>query len=223
MAKLVKFIKRTAVLRAESGIKINGMNVEIGPGGLDSEVVKNPLTGKPYIPGSSLKGKMRHMLEKKYGAKNTKGEDNVNTRSNVYMPCGCGKKSCMVCTLFGAHMNMNADCGPGRLKVRDLNLTSEYASMDNSKLLEGRAETMIDRKTGTAAGGSLRQVERTSSGIEFDLEIIVEIYQGDDEQKIMGIIDEGLHMVEMSGLGGSTSRGYGQVSIRDIHDEEIKA
>lgn len=222
MAKLVKFIKRTAVLRAESGIKINGMSVEIGPGGLDSTVVKNPLTGKPYIPGSSLKGKMRHMLERKYDAKNTQGASNVSNKG-VYMPCGCGKKSCMICTLFGAHMNMNAECGPGRLKVHDLNLTEKFSKMDNEKLLEGRAETMIDRKTGTAAGGSLRQVERTSSGLEFKLELIVEVYQGDDEDKLMSTLDEALKMVEMSGLGGSTSRGYGQVSIHDIKDEDIKA
>ena len=224
MAKLVKSIKRTAVVHANSGIKINGMSTEIGPGGLDSEVVKNPLTGKPYIPGSSFKGKMRHMLEKKYGAKNKEGTVNVGGKNNsVYMPCGCGKKTCMICTLFGSHMNMNADCGPGRLKIRDLNLTEEFASMDSGKLLEARAATMIDRKTGTAAGGSLRQTERTSSGLEFNLEMVLEVYDTDDEKKLLSVLDEGLKMLEMSGIGGETSRGYGSISINDIKDEEIKA
>lgn len=222
MAKLVKFIKRTAIVHAESGIKINGINVEIGPGGLDSEVVKNPLTGKPYIPGSSFKGKMRHMLEKKYGAKNKNGEANVSNK-NVYMPCGCGKKTCMICTLFGSHMNMNADCGPGRLKIRDLNLTEEFESLDSTKLLEARAATMIDRKTGTAASGSLRQTERTASGLEYNLEMVLEVYDTDDEKKMLSTLDEGLKMLEMSGIGGETSRGYGHISIKDIKDEEIMA
>lgn len=224
MAKLVKFIKRTAIVRAEGGIKINGMSVEIGPGGLDSEVVKNPLTGKPYIPGSSFKGKMRHMLEKKYGAKNKEGEVNTGGKNgSVYLPCGCGKKTCMICTLFGSHMNMDAKCGPGRLKVRDLNITEEFASMNNTKLLEARAATMIDRKTGTAAGGTLRQTERTASGLEFNMEIILEVYDTDNEKKLLEFLDEGLKLIEISGIGGETSRGYGHISIHDIKDEEIMA
>lgn len=222
MAKLVKFIKRTAIVHAESGIKINGINTEIGPGGLDSEVVKNPLTGKPYIPGSSFKGKMRHMLEKKYGAKNKDGRDNINNKG-VHMPCGCGKKTCMICTMFGAHMNMDSDCGPGRMKVRDLNLTEEFINIETTKLLEARAATMIDRKTSTAANGSLRQTERTSSGLDFALEIIIEVYDTDKEDKLLAVLDEGIKMIEMSGLGGETSRGYGHVSIRDIKDEIIEA
>lgn len=221
MVKLQKFVKLTALLRAESGVKVNAMNMDIGPGGLDTEVVKNPLTGKPYIPGSSLKGKMRYMLERKYGTKNSRGDENINNKG-VTMPCGCGKKGCVICTLFGSHMNMNAECGPGRLKVRDLNLTDEFAEISTDKLLEARAETMIDRKTGTAANGSLRQIERTSSGIEFNLEMTIEIYQGDDENKLISTIKEGLKMVEASGLGGSTSRGYGRVSIEDIKVEDIE-
>lgn len=224
MAKLVKFIKRTALVHAESGIKINGINMEIGPGGLDSEVVKNPLTGKPYIPGSSFKGKMRCMLEKKYGARNKNGGVNLGGKNNsVHMPCGCGKKTCMICTLFGSHMNMDAECGPGRLKVRDLNLTKEFASLDNTKILEARAATMIDRKTGTAAGGTLRQTERTASGLEFNLELVLEVYDTDNEKKMLSTLDEGLKMLEMSGIGGETSRGYGHISISNIKDEEITA
>lgn len=224
MAKLVKFIKRTAIVRAESGIKINGINIEIGPGGLDSEVVKNPLTGKPYIPGSSFKGKMRHMLEKKYGAKDKQGNTNLGGKDkSVHLPCGCGKRTCMICTLFGSHMNMTAECGPGRLKVRDLNLTEEFEKMDNTKLLEARAATMIDRKTSTAATGSLRQTKRTASGLDFKLELVLEVYDTDDVTRLLVTLDEALQMIEMSGIGGETSRGYGNISIRDIKDEIIEA
>lgn len=129
----------------------------------------------------------------------------------------------MICTLFGSHMNMNADCGPGRLKIRDLNLTEEFEGLDSTKLLEARAATMIDRKTGTAASGSLRQTERTASGLEYNLEMVLDIYDTDDEKKMLSTLDEGLKMLEMSGIGGETSRGYGHISIKDINDEEIMA
>lgn len=231
VAKLVKFIRRTAIVHAESGIKINSINTEIGPGGLDSEVVKNPLTGRPYIPGSSFKGKMRHMLERKYGAKNPSGLPNVMTKKRgsgqdtrveeVYMPCGCGKRGCMICTMFGAHMNMQAECGPSRLKVRDLNLTEEFKKLDNERLLESRVSTMVDRKTGTAANSTLRQTERTSSGLDFKMELVIEVYDTDDENKFTEILDEGLRMLELSGIGGETSRGYGHISIKNIKDEVI--
>ena len=47
-------------------------------------VIKHPITKEPYIPGSSLKGKMRSTLERKYDKVTNKGE-----------PCGCGKKTAL--------------------------------------------------------------------------------------------------------------------------------
>lgn len=37
-------------------------------GGIDNAVVRNPLTQRPYIPGSSIKGKIRSLLEWRSGA-----------------------------------------------------------------------------------------------------------------------------------------------------------
>ena len=65
MQKLVKVITRKGVLRVDTGLQINGPDVGIGPGGLDSEVTRNPLTNEVYIPGSSVKRRRARRTEKK--------------------------------------------------------------------------------------------------------------------------------------------------------------
>ena len=50
-----------------SGLHIGSGNAEMHIGGTDNPVIKNPVTNEPYIPGSSLKGKMRSLLEWRAG------------------------------------------------------------------------------------------------------------------------------------------------------------
>jgi CRISPR-associated protein Csm3 len=57
-----------ATLILETGLHIGGGDSEIHIGGIDNEVIKHPVSGEPYIPGSSLKGKIRSLLEWKSGA-----------------------------------------------------------------------------------------------------------------------------------------------------------
>ena len=45
---------------------IAASDMEIG--GVDNPVIRNPLNKQPYIPGSSLRGKMRSQLEKSLGS-----------------------------------------------------------------------------------------------------------------------------------------------------------
>jgi CRISPR/Cas system CMR subunit Cmr6 (Cas7 group RAMP superfamily) len=47
----------------KSGLHIGSGNMEMHIGGTDSPVIKHPHTLEPYIPGSSLKGKIRSLLE----------------------------------------------------------------------------------------------------------------------------------------------------------------
>lgn len=208
MAKLVKIVKRTGVMKAESGIQINGPGVTLGPGGLDSEVVKNPMTGLPYIPGSSFKGKMRASLESKLGK-------DVNGK-----PCGCGYSNCIICTLFGAHLNMKSEAGTPRLLFRDMELTDEFKIVDG--ITEDKAATMINRNTHTAATGSLRHVERVSAGAEFNYEIVIQIYEGDSENKIIETLDSGMRLIEATGIGGGTSHGNGKVKFISKKDEVVE-
>lgn len=198
--KLVKIIKVSGVMKTLSGVRINNAGTDIGPGGLDAEVIKNPMTGKPYIPGSSVKGKMRSLLELHYGKYNQKGD-----------PCGCGKPECIVCTLFGAYKNVNATSGIPRLIVRDMDLTEEYAN--NKDILETKASTMINRVSSTASGGSLRFVERVAAGVEFNYEINIRVFDTDDEKKLMQGLEEAMKMLENDGIGGGVTTGSGKIKF----------
>lgn len=210
--RLLKTVKYKGEMELLSGLEVKGSSNDLTIGGADSEVIKNPITKMPYVPGSSLKGKLRSLLELKYGKT---GYD--NKKGEGITPCKCGKKDCFVCTIFGAHMNPGAESAPTRIIVRDCNLTEESLAiikslpLDSGDYLEQKSENIINRKDGTA--GSPRVMERVPAGLKFNVEIILQIFDEDDEQAMKGKIDEALQLLENSYLGGSGSRGYGNVKF----------
>lgn len=207
--KLNKILKYEGTIELVTGLAIKGASNELNIGGADSEVVKNPITGEPYIPGSSLKGKMRSQLEHLYGMKDK------NDRPQDSKPCGCGKRNCPVCMLFGAHLNTRAESAPTRIIVRDSDLTEESRQLvrnmpvERGGYLELKAENLIKRDSGTA--DAPRFMERVPAGLAFKLEILVQVFEGDREQWLKSNVEKALQLVENSYLGGSGSRGYGQV------------
>jgi CRISPR-associated protein Csm3 len=208
--KLEKILSFKGKVICKTGLHIGGTNNQIKIGGVDSEVIRNPLTDEPYIPGSSLKGKMRSQLEKKLGKVTDNGR-----------PCNCGQIGCTVCTLFGAHMNTKSLCGSTRIIVRDCNLTEEtrqkYHELIKEKgasYLETKAENIINRKSGTS--DNPRFVERIPAGSEFEFNIQLNVFDDDDEKELVDAVKECLKLVEDSYLGGSGSRGYGQVEFKYI-------
>ena len=50
-------------IEVKTGLHIGGSSDTVQIGGIDSSVIKNPLSNEPYIPGSSIKGKMRSLVE----------------------------------------------------------------------------------------------------------------------------------------------------------------
>ena len=218
--RLMKTIKYTGEMEIVSGLAIRGAGNDLNIGGADSEVIKNPITKTPYIPGSSLKGKMRSLLELKYGRreKDIKKEGKIikEGKKDGDKPCGCGRKDCFICTIFGAHMNPGADSAPTRIIVRDCNLTKASLELIENLPLDGgfleeKSENIINRNDGTA--GSPRTMERVPAGLKFEVEIILQIFEGDSEQDMKERVEEGLRLLENSYLGGSGSRGYGQVKF----------
>lgn len=202
--KLLKTIKFKGVMELVTGLAIKATGNELGIGGADSEVIKNPITGLPYIPGSSLKGKLRALTELKEG----KGIDGS--------PCRCGRKNCMVCTIYGAHRNPKAESNPTRIIVRDCKLTEESVELIDKmplekEYLEVKGENSINRKTGTAE--SPRFIERVAGGLQFHIEILLQIFEGDKEEQFKEEIEKAIGLLEDSYLGGNGSRGYGQVKI----------
>ncbi len=211
--KLRNIMPITGTIRLMSGLHIGASKDNIEIGGLDQPVIKHPITGAPYIPGSSLKGKMRSLLEIYYFI------DNPDTRkaiANDGKPCGCGKASCYACRIFGAHSpDRDEKLGPTRLIVRDAMLCAEDdIKFRNGDLpMEVKYENLINRVRGVAEHP--RPLERVPAGVCFDLHMAVKLFE-DDKDDIVDFIYKGLKLVELDALGGCGSRGCGQVKFEDL-------
>lgn len=189
------------VMTTVSGLSILGTNDELGKSAQDNPIIRNPFTYEPYVPGSSIKGKMRSLME-------LSGMASGNINGD---PCGCGKKDCKVCKLFGAHRNTKPEVGQPRVIFRDATLAKEF--QHNFDVIEVKSETAIDRKTGTAKSGSLRSRERIAAGVNLNYEIVILVYDGDDAKELQSLVELGLHMIEATGLGGKVTAGYGKVNF----------
>lgn len=215
--KLKKYITITGTLTCKSGLRVGGSKDVVEIGGMDNPVIRHPLTKLPYIPGSSLKGKLRSLLEYTEGKVLTEGRD-------AGQPCGCHQANCLVCRVFGPHKVSQHGLGPTRIIVRDAPLTQKWAEElerlreEGLLYVEVKTENMIDRRTGVATNP--RPVERVPAGAQFDLTISVRIFEEDDEEKIIGFIERGLRMLQNDTLGGSGTRGYGWVELEDLKKQE---
>ena len=212
--KLKKYVSMTGVLACKTGIRIGGSKEELEIGGMDNPVLRDPVDKLPYIPGSSLKGKLRSILEYRYGKVSGQGN-----------PCNCAQplRVCPVCTIFGPHMRPTHELGPSRLIVRDALLSKEsldkltkLSKEEGLQYAEMKTENIVDRRTGVARQGGLRTLERVPKGTAFNLNMCVRIFESDDEAKMVGYIREALDLLGKDYLGGSGTRGYGWVEIRDL-------
>ena len=205
--KLLKTALFKGTLEVVTGMHIGGSVEAIEIGGIDNPIIKHPVTQEPYVPGSSLKGKMRSQMEKKEGKVGSSGE-----------PCGCGK--CMVCRVFGPHKNTRHSLGPTRILVRDAMLSEDSredmkkAAQDGKSYIEVKTENIIDRNVGTAKHP--RQQERVPAGAKFDLEVGVQVMDFDQDSDVEGFVKAALKSIEESYIGGSGSRGYGKVRFTDM-------
>ncbi|MGQ9730348.1 MAG: type III-A CRISPR-associated RAMP protein Csm3 [Candidatus Zipacnadales bacterium] len=191
-----------------SGLRIGGPKEMVGIGELDNPIIRHPITRLPYVPGSSIKGKIRSLLELKYSSYTQETGE----------PCRCGK--CFICQLFGCGNAQNIQT-PSRLVFRDAQPTEatrkrwEQAGVDT----EVKTEVLIDRKKGLAAGRTgPRMMERIPAGSDFDFSFSIRIFEGDDVKKYYAFLSEGFELLSKHYLGGSGSRGYGEVLIVNEDD-----
>lgn len=211
METLVKKIKFEGKIVALSGLHIGGTNSAMAIGGPDSTVIRNPVNNKPYIPGSSLKGKMRALIEISDGTIDEVRMGNVKYGATQNMKH-------LSARLFGTAKNDETQ-RPSRLIVRDGDLLSPDEMFSNTDLpySESKTEVVIDRITAKAMP---RQLERVPAGAEFKLDMVLNIFKNDDnvdsEAELVGAVLRGLKLVQDDYLGGSGSRGSGQVAFRDI-------
>lgn len=211
MSKLSHYLKCNGKIHLLTGMHIGGAKETIKIGGIDNPVIRNPISNMPYIPGSSLKGRFRMALELKYKDYQSEGNKGFGPSSNI-------EHESMVCKLFGSG-DPKKGKEPTRLIFRDANLSTGY-----EKYIEGeeKTEVKIDRQKLSAFDGGVRKQERIAAGAKFDFEIMVRVFEGDDENKFKERLNEAMKIVELEFLGGSGSRGYGQVKFEDIKFEKVE-
>jgi len=226
-------------LKAITGLRVGGSKENFEIGGMDNPVIKtlaeienydgegNILPeGAPYIPGSSLKGKMRSLLEWAKGRVDDmikraidNGEDIVKEAGRA---CVCGK--CEVCKVFGTgdaktldNLPLEELPGPPRLRVFDAYPTWKSLQMLKNILGENiftevKTENAINRLTSRA---NPRKVERVPAGVVFFGEMAFHLFAEQDPE-LLRVVFEGMRLLEDDYLGGYGSRGSGKVRFENL-------
>ena len=224
-------------IEAVTGLHIGGSDTSIEIGGVDKTVIRDPITNRPYIPGSSLKGKMRSLLEKYEGL-----EQNQKIGQGFIHSCKEASQyvNCDVCQVFGLP-GERPFATPTRLVVRDVHLSAESAQKLDEKArtdlpyTEVKTEVSIDRVTSAA---NPRQMERVPAGSVFGgtrivqeneqevevpqpAELVYSVYEGNDCDPVQDVnrldtVVLGLRLLQDDYLGGLGSRGSGKVRFKDL-------
>jgi CRISPR-associated protein Csm3 len=225
----LKFIGKlilAADLNCESGLHIGAGKGSLEIGGADNPVVKDAF-GRPYVPGSSLRGKLRSLLEQSSG---------LNPSEMVYLSKRRGQEVRIhqsdrpnddICILFGRNPGRlermsgdaieSATATPARLTVYDapLDLDSITAQMRENlddELTEVKSENAVDRITSQA---NPRTLERVPAGARFKVRIVLDVLCEEDKA-LAALLAEGLRMMEDDSLGGGGSRGNGRIRLSNI-------
>lgn len=220
LRRLTSILTFDCALRAVTGLHIGAQESSISIGGMDNPVVRDPLTNRPYIPGSSIKGKMRSLVERRLAK-----EQNWPIADIRIHACKGEAEyiTCDVCQLFGIPAPREGWFCLTRLRVSDALLSDQSAEeLDRANTdlpyTEVKTEAAIDRVTSAA---SPRQTERVPAGAVFaPLRISLFRYEGDSP----GLLDrlvEGMELLEADYLGGSGSRGSGRVQFQQYSIEEL--
>lgn len=225
--QLTAYHQLTAQLELTSGLLIGSGNDAMKIGGADKTVMRNPLTQQPYIPGSSIKGKLRSLLEWRAGLVGITQGKPVGLTHLEQLSGEQKQQAQALIQLFGTspdpkHYELAEQLGPTRISCWDADLNAEW--LDNLQfggLTEVKAENSINRITGTA--DNPRFFERVPAGARFDLKITWKELQKADQQ-LQSFLLAGLKLLEMEGLGSSLSRGYGKVQLvaLQIDGEDLK-
>lgn len=211
-----------------TGLHIGGSKEKLEIGGVDSPVVRDPRTRFPYVPGSSLKGKMRSLLE--FGLGKVPLKDDKERKIDK----GGVSDAEEIVRLFGIGVDQRDQAkekpddplhniGPSRLVIRDCHPDEEtrkwWKTLDTDLLYtEYKSENGINRLTSAA---NPRFIERVAAGSRFNFEIVYSLFDVNDgkENAIEKAKDDldnlrmALFMLEHNFLGKSGSRGYGRIQF----------
>jgi CRISPR-associated protein Csm3 len=225
--KLIGKLILEGELHCETGLHIGAGKGSLEIGGSDNPVVKDAL-GHPYIPGSSLRGKVRSLLEQLSGV--------AVPSELVYLSRRKGQEVRMhqsdrpdddICLLFGRNAGRmervtgepvdSHNATPARLAVFDAPLELESITISmrenlDDELTEVKSENAIDRITSQA---NPRTLERVPAGARFRVRFIMDVLCEEDAP-LFGQLVQGLRLLEDDALGGGGSRGSGRVRFANL-------
>lgn len=194
-------IEITGIIEVCTGMHIGGSTTFSAIGAVDSPVIRDTLSDRPMIPGSSLKGKMRALLAKQYNEGLVKTHDQDDER--ILRLFGSAEKKKRSRLIFSDMMLSNME------ELRQLGLNSAT---------EVKFENTINRMTAVA---NPRQIERVVRGSEYRLSIIYDAEELDEIEDDFSLISDGMRLLQYDYLGGNGSRGYGKIKFKDLQAEEV--
>ena len=197
-------IQITGTIEVVTGMHIGGSDAFAAIGAIDSPVIIDPLSRKPIIPGSSLKGKMRALLAKAYNPTVVNHNDDSEKISR----------------LFGS--STNDKLMTSRLIFSDMILANydELHSKGLDSITEVKFENTISRTTSVA---NPRQIERVIRGSKFELNIIYDVLEDYQDQALddIKILVEGMKLLQYDYLGGGGTRGNGKIKFSNVTADTV--
>ena len=217
----IKEIKGKIILK--SGLHIGAGDMEMKIGGVDNPVIKHPHTQEPYIPGSSIKGKVRSLLEMRSGLMAKTGGEPVSVKTLKECNGNGEKEVCeKILKLFGSSdAETDSNLGPTRVAFADCPLDDQWrkkALEQHLSFTEVKSENRINRIEGIAKDP--RFSERVPSSAEFMFTVTLKQLD-QDETDLEDFLMEGLKLLQMDALGGSGSRGYGRIEF-EFDDPKVR-
>ncbi len=225
--KLIGKLILEGEMRCETGLHVGAGKGSLEIGGSDNPVVKDAF-GRPYVPGSSLRGKIRSLLEQTSGL--------AVPAELVYLSRRKGQEVRIhqsdrpddeICLLFGRNPGRmervqgetldTTQATPARLAVFDApldpdSITAQMRENLDDELTEVKSENAIDRITSQA---NPRTLERVPSGARFKTRFVMDVLCEEDAPLFLRVL-EGLRLLEDDALGGGGARGSGRVSFSNL-------
>ena len=215
-------------IHCQTGLHIGAGKGSLEIGGADNPVVKDAF-GIPYIPGSSLRGRLRALLEQTMGL--------AVPSELVYLSKRKGQEVRIhqsdraddeICVLFGRNPGRvdkvsgealeGASATPARLTVYDAplvvdSITPQMRENLDDELTEVKSENAVDRITSQA---NPRTLERVPAGAKFKFRMVMDVLCEEDKP-LVARLAEGLRLLEDDALGGGGSRGNGRVGFAGLN------
>jgi CRISPR-associated protein Csm3 len=215
-------------IHCQTGLHIGAGKGSLEIGGADNPVVKDAF-GIPYIPGSSLRGRLRSLLEQTLGLAVPNELVYVSKRKGQEVRIHqSDRPDDEVCVLFGRNPGRvekvtgeameAAVATPARLTVYDApllvdSITPQMRENLDDELTEVKSENAVDRITSQA---NPRTLERVPAGARFHFRMVLDVLCPED-RPLLARVAEALRLLEDDALGGGGSRGSGRISLSALN------